>query len=168
MAQERQEWRRIVQEARQQQQRSSLAEKSFCARVVAGSKDPEIPSVTSDSAWFDGYDHRLVMGLQGSRLKMYVYVCVYVCVCMCVYVCVCVCVCVCMCVCVCVCMCVYVCVCVCMCVCVCVCVCENVVFVPFWKLLRHKLGRSISNAELLLASWGDTETIEEKAAHRRL
>ena len=51
--------------------------KRFCARVVAGSEDPEISSVMSDSAWLDGCPHHLVMGVQGSRFK----VCVCVCVC---------------------------------------------------------------------------------------
>ena len=56
--------------------------KRFCARVVAGSEDPEISSVMSDSAWLDGYHHHLVMGVQGSR-------CVSVCVRACGWVCVC-------------------------------------------------------------------------------
>ena len=57
--------------------------KRFCARVVAGSEDPEISSVTSDSAWLDGYHRHLVMGAQGSRFKVSVCLCACVCMCAC-------------------------------------------------------------------------------------
>ena len=61
--------------------------KHFCACVLAGSEDPEISSITSDSAWLGGYHHHLVMGVQGSRCAR-ARACVCVCVCACVCVCV--------------------------------------------------------------------------------
>ena len=53
---------------------------TFCTCAVTGSVHPEISSVTSDSLWFDGYHHYLVMGVQGStRTRVCMCVCLHMC-----------------------------------------------------------------------------------------
>ena len=52
--------------------------------------------------------------------------------------------------------------------CVRVCVCERCIRSILEINLAQAWVEHISNAELLFASWGDTETIEEKLVHRRL